>query len=85
MLAFLGAALFLQLGCFGLDITSFCIANHKDGYKLPLVLPFNLFFFSSLLQELLNKEAIIVYIAFCLIKYLTLNKMNDYLGDFLHN
>ena len=40
-----GHTLFLQLGCFGLDITSFCIASHKAGHQLALVLPFNLFFF----------------------------------------
>ena len=28
---------FLQLGCFDLDITSFCIASHKAGAFLPPV------------------------------------------------
>ena len=60
---FWGRTLFLQLGCFGLDITSFCIASHKAGHKLALALPFNFFFFTA------AKEAI-VCIAFCLIKYL---------------
>ena len=32
-----------QLGCFGLDITSFCIASHKAGH-MALMLPFNFFF-----------------------------------------
>ena len=40
-----GCTLFLQLGCFGLDITSFCIASHKASHQLALVLPFNLFLF----------------------------------------
>ena len=45
-LAFLEATLFfLQLGCFGLDITSFCIASHKASHQLALALPFNLFVF----------------------------------------
>ena len=44
---FWAALFFLQLGCFALDITSFCIASHKAGHKLALVLPFNLFFFFS--------------------------------------
>ena len=42
-----GHTLFLQLGCFGLDITSFCIASHKASHKLALVLPFNFFFLYS--------------------------------------
>ena len=29
-IVFLGATLFLQLGCFGLDITSFCICMPKS-------------------------------------------------------
>ena len=58
-LAFRGLHSFLQLGCFGLDITSFCIASHKASHKQALVLPFNFFF--SLLQELWNKISNCVY------------------------
>ena len=39
-----GCTLFLQLGCFGLHITSFCIVSHKTDH-MALMLPFNLFFF----------------------------------------
>ena len=63
-IAFLGAALFFT--CFGLDITSFCIASHKASHKLALVFPFNFFFLYC--RNCGTKEAI-VCIAFCLIKY----------------
>ena len=67
----MGAALFLQLGCFGLDIASFCIASHKAGH-MALMLHFNLFVFltagNAELQE--QKQEAIMCIPFCLSKYL---------------
>ena len=75
ILAFFGGLhyFFLQLGCFGLDITSSCIASHKVSYKLALVLPFNFFLYCRICG---TKEAI-VCIAFCLIKYLYI-VLNEY-------
>ena len=46
---FLGAHPFLQLGCFGLDITFFVFAYSKTGLWPALGLPFTSLF--SLLQE----------------------------------
>ena len=53
--------LFLQLGCFGLDITSFCITSHKAGH-MALTLPFNLFLF--LYCRNCGTKEVIVCIAF---------------------
>ena len=49
--------LFLQLGCFGLDITSFCFGSHKASHKLALVLPFNFFLLHC--RNCGTKEAIV--------------------------
>ena len=67
-LAFLGAApFFLQLGCFGLDNTSFCICIHQSrliaGFVVILTYSSCVFFFTTEKEERHTKQTFFDFIS----------------------